>query len=96
MKDLNGSLQKARSLKEQMNERRVRMMLEPLLTTADLQELFKVERRTIDRLVKRGVIPKPLKLGGNRWRVEDMAHVIENQAEERNSVPKQEQELVME
>jgi predicted DNA-binding transcriptional regulator AlpA len=52
--------------------------LEPLLTIDDLERLLKVNRRTIDRLCKRGQIPAPLKLGGsNRWRVQDIADAID-------------------
>jgi predicted DNA-binding transcriptional regulator AlpA len=47
--------------------------LDPLLTVVDLERLLRIDRRTIDRLCKRGKLPKPLKVGaGNRWRARDI------------------------
>jgi predicted DNA-binding transcriptional regulator AlpA len=52
--------------------------LEPLLTTSDLEQLLKVDRRTLARLVKRGELPVPMKLGGsNRWRPEEISAAID-------------------
>jgi predicted DNA-binding transcriptional regulator AlpA len=57
------------------------VLLEPLLATSDLEGLLKVDRRTITRLVKRGQLPRPLKLGGsNRWRPEDISAAIDRLA----------------
>jgi predicted DNA-binding transcriptional regulator AlpA len=67
-----------KTLKECLKDQDVGLLLEPLLTTADLERLLKVDRRTIARLVKRGELPAPLKLGGsNRWRPEDIKAVID-------------------
>jgi predicted DNA-binding transcriptional regulator AlpA len=35
-----------------------------------------VTRRTIDRMVQRGQLPRPMKLGGNRWKVEDIEKAL--------------------
>jgi predicted DNA-binding transcriptional regulator AlpA len=51
--------------------------LEPLLTVEDLEQLLRVDRRTVRRLCKRGQLPEPIKLGGgNRWRSQDIADAI--------------------
>lgn len=61
-----------------MTDRTARAPLEPLLTVEDLEELLRVDRRTVSRLCKRGLLPPPLKIGsGNRWCVADIAEVIE-------------------
>ena len=53
-------------------------MLAELLTVNDLERLLKVDKRTIQRLCKRGQLPLPLKLGGlNRWRFEDIQAAID-------------------
>jgi excisionase family DNA binding protein len=54
-----------------------RARLEPLLTIEDLERLLRVHRRTIARMVKRGELPPPLKVGSsNRWKVEDIEKVL--------------------
>jgi predicted DNA-binding transcriptional regulator AlpA len=65
-------------LMEHLQDAPVGMLLEPLLTTADLVRLLQVDRRTITRLVKRGQLPVPLKLGGsNRWRPGEISAAID-------------------
>jgi predicted DNA-binding transcriptional regulator AlpA len=55
-----------------------RAPLEPLLTVPDLERLLRVGRRTIERLCKRGRLPRPLKLGGqNRWRAEAISAALD-------------------
>ena len=74
----NEKVEKLKAVKESLKEQAVSMLFEPLLTTSDLQRLLKVERKTITRLVKRGELPMPLKLGGsNRWRPEDISAAID-------------------
>jgi predicted DNA-binding transcriptional regulator AlpA len=52
--------------------------LEPLLMIEDLERWLRVDRRTVYRLCKRGLIPRPMKVGqGNRWKAEDIAEAIE-------------------
>jgi len=78
MTTFDEKVEKLRSLKECLKEQAIGMLLEPLLTTSDLERLLKVDRRTITRLVKRGELPAPLKLGGsNRWRPEDINAAID-------------------
>jgi predicted DNA-binding transcriptional regulator AlpA len=56
----------------------VRAPLEPLLTVEDLERLLRVDKRTVARLVQRGQLPKPLKLGGgNRWKAVDIEQAID-------------------
>jgi predicted DNA-binding transcriptional regulator AlpA len=86
MKTFEDKIERLKSLKETGREQRLGLLLEPLLTTSDLQQLLKVDRRTILRMVKRGDLPRPLKLGGNRWRVEDIEGVINGLANERDRV----------
>jgi predicted DNA-binding transcriptional regulator AlpA len=86
MKTFEDKIEKLQSLKETMREQRLSLLLEPLLTTSDLEQWFKVDRKTIGRMVKRGDLPTPLKLGGNRWRVEDIQGVINGLANERDRV----------
>jgi predicted DNA-binding transcriptional regulator AlpA len=51
---------------------------EPLLTVEDLEQILRVNRRTVMRLCKRGLLPEPMKLGGgNRWRKEDITDALE-------------------
>jgi predicted DNA-binding transcriptional regulator AlpA len=58
-----------------------RAALKPLLTVKDLERLLRVDRRTVARLCKKGEFPRPMKLGGgNRWRAEEVAQLIERQA----------------
>jgi excisionase family DNA binding protein len=53
-------------------------ILTPLLTTDDVIKLLKVNRRTISRLIKRGTIPRPLKVGGsNRWKPEEIIAALD-------------------
>jgi predicted DNA-binding transcriptional regulator AlpA len=74
-------VERLKLLKDCLKEQAVGMLLEPLLTTPDLERLLKVDRRTITRLVKRGELPAPLKLGGsNRWRAEDINAAIDRLA----------------
>ena len=55
-----------------------RAPLEPLLTVEDLERLLRVDRRTVARLCKRGLLPRPIKIGGsNRWKPEDIADAID-------------------
>jgi predicted DNA-binding transcriptional regulator AlpA len=52
--------------------------LEPLLTMSDLERLLRVDKRTVYRLCRRGLIPPPFKLGGqNRWMPGDIAGALE-------------------
>jgi predicted DNA-binding transcriptional regulator AlpA len=63
---------------EDQKNRDVGNVLEPLLTTPDLERLLKVDRRTILRLIKHGQLPQPVKLGGsNRWRPIDILAAID-------------------
>jgi predicted DNA-binding transcriptional regulator AlpA len=51
--------------------------LEPLLKMEDLERLLRVDRRTVYRLCKRGLIPRPMKVGqGNRWRQRDIQPLL--------------------
>jgi predicted DNA-binding transcriptional regulator AlpA len=66
-----------------------RAHLEPLLTVEDLEQMLRVDRRTIARLCKKGQLPPPLKLGGsNRWRVKDIEDALELLLAESNSAHK--------
>ncbi len=63
------------------NEITVPAPLEPLLTVEDMERIFRVHRRTISRLCKRGKLPQPLKIGiGLRWRARDIEQVLEDGA----------------
>jgi predicted DNA-binding transcriptional regulator AlpA len=71
-------VEKLKSIKQSLDDQAASILLEPLLTTSDLERLLKVDRRTITRLVKRGELPAPLKLGGsNRWRPEAIAAALD-------------------
>ena len=50
-----------------------------LLTVDDLAVILDVSRRTVFRLRARGVIPKPLRIGGTllRWRSNDIDRFLE-------------------
>ena len=75
-KALNAEILKV--LKEHRQNQAATLLFEPLLTTSDLVELLKVDRRTVTRLVKRGELPMPMKLGGsNRWRPEEISAAID-------------------
>ncbi len=53
--------------------------IQPLLTVEDLEQLLRVNRRTVSRLCKSGQLPQPLKLGGgNRWRVKDIVDAVDS------------------
>jgi hypothetical protein len=55
-----------------------RLPLTPLLTGADLQRLFRVTGRTIARWCASGLLPPPVKLGGqNRWTASALRQYIE-------------------
>ena len=60
---------------------------EPLLTVEDLEQMLRVDRRTVMRLCKRGLLPKPMKLGGgNRWRKEDVLDALDVLHSKENTV----------
>jgi predicted DNA-binding transcriptional regulator AlpA len=74
----NDQIENLRAFKEHRRQQALALLLEPLLTTRDLQRLLQVDRRTVTRLVKRGELPPPLKLGGcNRWRPEVINDAID-------------------
>jgi excisionase family DNA binding protein len=78
MTTVDEKVERLKVLKECLKDQAGGVLLEPLLTTSDLERLLKVDRRTISRLVKRGELPAPLKLGGsNRWRAEDINAAID-------------------
>lgn len=78
MTAIENTVEKAKVLKEHIRNQAVTSLLAPLFTTSDLEELLKVDRRTVARLVKRGELPMPMKLGGsNRWRPEDISAAID-------------------
>jgi predicted DNA-binding transcriptional regulator AlpA len=78
MTTVDEKVERLKILKECLKDQAAGVLLEPLLTTPDLERLLKVDRRTITRLVKRGELPAPLKLGGsNRWRPEDITAAID-------------------
>jgi predicted DNA-binding transcriptional regulator AlpA len=50
---------------------------EALFTVIDLERLLQVDKRTVYRLCKQGVLPQPLKVGGsNRWRPNEIAESL--------------------
>ena len=52
-----------------------------LLTVADMEDLFRVDRRTISRWCKKSYLPAPFKVGGSkRWRRGDITQAIEKMA----------------
>jgi hypothetical protein len=56
-----------------------RAELERLLTTSDLENIFRVNKRTIARLCRKRVLPPPLKVGqGNRWKASTIVAVLES------------------
>ena len=78
MTAIDEKIEKTRMLKEQLQKQAATSLFQPLLTTSDLEELLKVDRRTVSRLVKRGELPMPMKLGGsNRWRPEEISAAID-------------------
>jgi predicted DNA-binding transcriptional regulator AlpA len=61
-----------------MTEQVMPAPLGPLLTMSDVERLLRVDKRTVYRLCRRGLIPPPFKLGGqNRWMPEDVAGALE-------------------
>jgi predicted DNA-binding transcriptional regulator AlpA len=71
-------IEKLNAMRESWASQLAALRLEPLLTTADLRALLRVDRRTITRLYKKGVLPRPLLLGGlNRWRPDEVAAAID-------------------
>jgi len=47
--------------------------MQKLLTTEDVAEALQLSIRTIQIMVKRGDLPRPIKIGGSvRWRAEDL------------------------
>lgn len=70
--------------------------LEPLLTMSDLERMLRVDKRTIARLIKRGQLPRPLKLGGsNRWKTADIAAALDVLGHRHDSTGKAAEELVL-
>jgi len=79
MTAIDEKIEKAKMLKEHLQKQAATLLFQPLLTTSDLEELLKVDRRTVSRLVKRGELPMPMKLGGsNRWRPEEISAAIDH------------------
>jgi predicted DNA-binding transcriptional regulator AlpA len=61
-------------MRKEEQDRQTAIMQMELLTVKDLRRILKVSRRTIERLVKRGLFPPPLKLGAaSRWRLADIS-----------------------
>ena len=79
MTAIDKKIEKTKVLKEHLqNHQAATLLFQPLLTTSDLERLLKVDRRTVSRLVKRGELPMPMKLGGsNRWRPEEISAAID-------------------
>ncbi|WP_026959305.1 helix-turn-helix transcriptional regulator [Aliagarivorans taiwanensis] len=51
---------------------------EPLLTLEDLQGLLKISRSQVYKLVNRGQLPQPLKIGSNsRWKAAEVMSFID-------------------
>jgi predicted DNA-binding transcriptional regulator AlpA len=49
-----------------------------LLGYQDLQEIFGLSRRTIERDIAKGIFPKPMKIGGvARWREETVRSYLD-------------------
>ncbi|HCB1239863.1 MULTISPECIES: helix-turn-helix transcriptional regulator [Klebsiella] len=50
-----------------------------LISKIDVLKLYPVSRATLDRQVKAGIFPKPLRIGARRvaWRLEDVETHIE-------------------
>ena len=52
--------------------------IEPLLTSDDLERLFRVTAKTIARWCASGRLPRPVKVGGtNRWKASSIRKYIE-------------------
>ena len=78
MTAIDEKIEKVKMLKEHLQNQAATLLFQPLLTTSDLEQLLKVDRRTVSRLVKRGELPMPMKLGGsNRWRPEEISAAID-------------------
>ena len=57
--------------------------LEPMLTTQDVADLFKVSERHVRNLIKRKQLPMPLKFGRNvRFRRSDISRILNGDAEQ--------------
>jgi predicted DNA-binding transcriptional regulator AlpA len=55
-----------------------RVVIDALLTVLDLERLLQIDKRSIDRHCRRGLLPMPVKLGGsNRWRAREIAEAID-------------------
>ena len=78
MTAIDKKIEKPKVLKEHLQKQAATLLFQPLLTTSDLEKQLKVDRRTVTRLVKRGELPMPMKLGGsNRWRPEDISATLD-------------------
>lgn len=55
-----------------------------ILTTEDVCKYLGVSEPTLYRFIKKGTIPKPFKMGGNRWRRSDIESAVAAMAEEAN------------
>ena len=52
--------------------------LDPLLTSAEVQRLLRINVTTLARLCKKRLLPPPVKVGNaNRWRVQDIKAVLD-------------------
>lgn len=57
-------------------------MTAEVLTTEQVCQYLGVSEPTLYRFIKKGTIPKPFKLGGNRWRKADIESAVNRMAEE--------------
>ena len=63
---------------KEKNNRPVRVLEPALLTVRDLEQLLQINKRSVARLTKKGILPLPLKLGGsNRWKAADITATID-------------------
>ncbi len=70
-------IEKLKTFRAQYKENPAFLNLEPLMTTEDLEQLLRVDKRTLQRMWKRGELPMPLKVGGsNRWRPSEIADML--------------------
>lgn len=57
--------------------------LEPMLTTQDVADLFKVSERHVRNLIKSKQLPKPLKFGRNvRFRRSEISRIVNGEVDE--------------
>ena len=57
--------------------------LEPMLTTQDVADLFKVSERHVRNLIKSKQLPEPLKFGRNaRFRRSDISKILNGDVEQ--------------